>query len=243
MARAARRGPPRGLLLAVAAGAAVLTIRRRRRRTQARDDARPADLGFMRAIHAGLRRDAARLQALAPELERENGGPGAAPKGWAIFRQTLQVHHAAEDDDLWPVLRSHLTETEDLHQLDLMVAEHRGLTAAIGAVDAALAASVGVTTAAQELGDVLGDHLDHEERQVFPLLERHLSRGEWRRFLLTERRRRSPRERPEFLTWVLDNASDQDTAAVLAELPRPAHLVYRRLLRPRYQAQRRWQPA
>jgi Hemerythrin HHE cation binding domain len=243
MARAARRRPPRLLLLVVAAGAAVLTIRRCRRRAQARDDDRPADLGFMRAIHAGLRRDAARLQALAPQLERGNGRPGAVPKGWTTFRQTLQVHHAAEDDDLWPVLRSHLTETEDLHQLDLMVAEHRSLTAAIQAVDAALASGVGVTTAARELGNVLGDHLDHEEQQVFPLLERHLSRGEWRRFLLTERRRRSARERPEFLTWVLDNASDQDTAAVLAELPRPAHLVYRRLLRPGYEAQRRWQPA
>ena len=195
MARAARRRPPRLLLLVVAAGAAVLTIRRRRRRAQARDDDRPADLGFMRAIHAGLRRDAARLQALAPQLERGNGRPGAVPKGWTTFRQTLQVHHAAEDDDLWPVLRSHLTETEDLHQLDLMVAEHRSLTAAIQAVDAALASGVGVTTAARELGNVLGDHLDHEEQQVFPLLERHLSRGEWRRFLLTERRRRSARVR------------------------------------------------
>jgi hemerythrin-like domain-containing protein len=243
MPRAARRRPPRVLLLIVAAGAAILTIGRRRRRAQARDDDRPADLGFMRAIHAGLRRDAARLQALAPELERGGGGQGAVPKGWATFRQILQVHHAAEDDDLWPVLRSHLTEAEDLHQLDLMVEEHRGLTAAIQAVDAALASGVGVTTAAQGLGGVLGDHLDHEEQHVFPLLERHLSRGEWRRFLLTERRRRSPRERPEFLTWVLDTASDEDTAAVLAELPRPAHLVYRRLLRPRYQAQRRWQPA
>ena len=243
MARAARRRPPRGLLLVVAAGAAILTIRQRRRRAQARDDDRPADLGFMRAIHAGLRRDAARLQALAPQLERGNGGPRAVPKGWATFRQTLQVHHAAEDDDLWPVLRSYLTDSGDLHQLDLMVAEHRGLTAAIQAVDAALASGVGVTTASHGLSDVLNDHLDHEEQQVFPLLERHLSRGEWRRFLLTERRRRSPRERPEFLTWVLDEASDQDSAAVLAELPRPAHLVYRRLLRPRYQAQRRWQPA
>jgi Hemerythrin HHE cation binding domain len=243
MPRTARRRPPRLLLLGVAAGAVVLTIRRRRRRAQARDHDRPADLGFMRAIHAGLRRDAARLQALAPQLEPGDGRPGAVPKGWATFRQTLQVHHAAEDDDLWPVLRSHLTQAEDLHQLDLMVAEHRGLTAAIQAVDAALASGVGVTTAAQELGEVLGDHLEHEEQQVFPLLERHLSRAEWRRFLLTERRQRPPRERPEFLTWVLDEASEEDTAAVLAELPRPAHLVYRRVLRPRYQAQRRWQPA
>src|SRR5512133_594115 len=155
MPRTVRRRPPRVLLLVVAAGAAALTIRRRRQQAQARDDDRPADLGFMRAIHAGLRRDAARLQALAPQLDHGNGRPGAAPKGWTTFRQTLQVHHAAEDDALWPVLRDHLTQAEDLHQLDLMVAEHRSLTAAIQAVDAALTGGVGVTTAARELGGVL----------------------------------------------------------------------------------------
>ncbi len=77
----------------------------------------------MRAIHAGLRRDAARLESLAPQLERRGGVPADVPKGWATFRQTLHVHHAAEDDDLWPVLRSHLTGEEDIHQLDLMVEE------------------------------------------------------------------------------------------------------------------------
>jgi hypothetical protein len=153
------------------------------------------------------------------------------------------VHHGAEDDDLWPVLRGHLTDPADLQQVDRMVEEHRGLTAAIDAVDAALTGGAGVTTAARQFGEVLGAHLDHEEQQVFPLLERHLSRREWRRFLLTERRRRPPRQRPEFLTWVLDDASDEDAKAVLTELPRPAHLVYRFILRPRYAAQRRWQPA
>jgi hypothetical protein len=243
MATASRRRPPLVLLGVVAAGLAMLTARLVRRRRQARDSHRPADLGFMRAIHAGLRRDAARLESLGPRLEHPGGVPEAVPKGWATFRRTLHVHHAAEDDDLWPVLRGHLTDDQDLHQLDLMVAEHRGLTAAIEAVDAALASGVGVTTAARELGETLGGHLDHEEQRVFPLLERHLSQREWRGFLLTERRRRSPRERPEFLTWVLDDASDADAAAVMAELPRPAHLVYRRLLRPRYVAQRPWQPA
>src|SRR6266536_3640648 len=110
MLMAARRRPPRALLLAVAAGL-VLAVRWVRRRQQAaRDDDRPADLGFMRAIHAGLRRDAARLESLAPQLERRGGVPADVPKGWDTFRQTLQVHHAAEDDDLWPVLRSHLTD-------------------------------------------------------------------------------------------------------------------------------------
>ncbi len=243
MLMAARRRPPRALLLAVAAGL-VLAVRWVRRRQQAaRDDDRPADLGFMRAIHAGLRRDAARLESLAPQLERPGGAPADGPQGWATFRQVLHVHHGAEDDDLWPALRSHLTDETDLHQVDLMVAEHRGLAAAIDAVDQALAGGVGVTVAARELGAVLGAHLDHEEQHVFPLLERHLSRREWRRFLRTERRRRPPRERPEFLTWVLEEASDEDAAAVLSELPRPARLVYRVILRPRYAARRRWQPA
>jgi hypothetical protein len=243
MATPTRRRPWWALLVVGAAGLTMLTARRVRRRRQAADDDRPADLGFMRAIHTGLRRDAARLESLALQLDGRGGVPEGEPKGWATFRRTLQVHHAAEDDDLWPVLRSHLTDAQDLHQLDLMVDEHRGLTAAIEAVDAALASGVGVSTVARELGEVLRAHLDHEEQRVFPLLERHLSRGEWRRFLLTERRQRSPRERPEFLTWVLDDASDEDAAAVMTELPRPAHLVYRRLLRPRYDAQRRWQPA
>jgi hemerythrin-like domain-containing protein len=243
MTTASRRRPLWPLVLLVGAGLTVLTARRVRRRRQARDDQHPTDLGFMRAIHAGFRRDAARLESIAPQLERGDGAPAAAPKGWATFRQTLHVHHTAEDDDLWPVLQSHLTDQADRHQLDLMVEEHLGLTAAIEAVDAALTSGVGVTAAAGRLSEVLRGHLDHEEQQVFPLLERYLSRREWRRFLLTERGRRRPRERPEFLMWVLDDASDEDAAAVLTELPRPAHLVYRFILRPRYAAERPWQPA
>jgi len=148
MATAPRRRPPWALLLVVTAGLTMLTARRVRRRHQARDDDRPTDLGFMRAIHAGLRRDAARLESLAPQLEHSGGVPEDEPKGWITFRQTLQVHHAAEDDDLWTVLRSHLTDDEDVHQVDLMVAWPRSYwidspvrsSAAIGATSAIVAA-------------------------------------------------------------------------------------------------------
>jgi CubicO group peptidase (beta-lactamase class C family) len=43
------------------------------------------------------------------------------------------------------------------------------------------------------------------------------------------------------LTWILDSVGEQDAAAVLAEMPPPARLVYRRVLKPRYEAQHRWQ--
>src|SRR6266536_6460694 len=110
MASAPRRRLPPWAFLAIAVGVTLLAARRFRRWHDVRDDDRPADLGFMRAIHAGLRRDAARLESLAPQLERRGGVPADVPKGWDTFRQTLHVHHAAEDDDLWPVLRSHLTD-------------------------------------------------------------------------------------------------------------------------------------
>jgi hypothetical protein len=75
---------------------------------------------------------------------------------------------------------------------------------------------------------------------VLPLVERHLSQAQWHAFLVKERGRRKPRERPEFLTWVLDDASEADEQAVLSELPPPGRLVYRRILHPRYEAQHRW---
>jgi hypothetical protein len=68
-----------------------------------------------------------------------------------------------------------------------------------------------------------------------------MTRAQWRAFMVKERNKRPPRERPEFLTWVLDDAGERDAAAVLTELPPPARLVYRWVLRPRYDAQHRWQ--
>jgi len=227
-------------ILGPLAGAALVAgaVRLRARRAGA-DAAAPAEIGFMRALHAALRRDLARLRDAAAEL----GGSAAAPAvlaGWDAFRAQLDNHHRAEDDDLWPVLRRQLTDPADLAAVDAMVAEHQQIPPALAAVDAALRGGSEPAAAAGHLSVVLLDHLAHEERAVLPLVEQHLTRAQWRTFLHKERARRSPRERPEFLTWILDDASQQDAAAVLTELPRPARLLYRMVLRPRYEAQRRW---
>jgi len=238
-----RRQQPRlRLMLFAGIGASVLVIAMvKARRARAEAEAAHADVGFMRAMHAALRRDAARFVSVAPRLKGAERIPPTIEDGWTQFRDELVRHHGAEDDDLWPALRSHLSAPNDFHELDLMVEEHRQLQPAIDAVEDALAERRDVLAAAKPLASVLGDHLDHEERKIFPLLERHLSRREWRSFLVTERRRTPLRHRPEFLTWVLDDASERDTAAVLAELPPPGRVVYRRLLRPRYVAKHRWQ--
>jgi hemerythrin-like domain-containing protein len=195
----------------------------------------------MRALHAALRRDLSRLREVAGQL----GGPAAAPPavlaGWDAFRAQLDNHHAAEDDDLWPVLREELSDPGELASVDAMVEEHRHIPPALADVDAALRGGDDLAGPVERLSAVVLDHLAHEEGEVLPLIEQHLTRAQWRAFLHKERSRRSPRERPEFLTWILDAAGEQDAAAVLTEVPPPARLVYRQILRPRYEAQHRWQ--
>jgi hemerythrin-like domain-containing protein len=225
------------------AGAALLvagTARLRARRGSGQPDA-PADVAFMRALHAALRRDLSRLREAAGQLEGAAGAPPTVLAGWDAFQAELGNHHAAEDDDLWPLLRRELSDPSELASVDAMVTEHQLLAPALAGVDAALRGGGELTASVERLGNVLLGHLAHEERDVLPLIEKHLTQAQWRTVLHQERSRRPARDRPEFLAWILDDASEQDAAAVLAEMPPPARLVYRRVLRPRYDAQHRWQ--
>jgi hypothetical protein len=236
----ARRGR---WILAAGAGAAlavgaVIGLRGRRGPSQA---GAPANVSFMRALHAALRRDLSRLRDAAAQLDGSAAAPPAVLAGRDAFRARLENHHSAEDDDLWPVLRGELSDPGDLASIGAMAEEHRHIPSALAAVDAALRGGGELAAPVELLSAVVLDHLAHEEREVFPLIEKHLTQAQWRAFLHRERSRRSPRQRPEFLAWILDDAAEQDAAAVLAEMPPPARLVYRRVLRPRYDAQHRWQ--
>jgi len=193
----------------------------------------------MRAMHDASRRDVARLQRIVADIDADEAVEVQARQVWAELRGHLDRHHRAEDDDLWPVLRAHLTAAGELREVDRMIEEHRAIAAAIDDVDRAFAAERDMAGAMRALERTLDDHLDHEERVVVPLLERHLSRAEWRRFLMTERRRTPLRERPDFLGWVLDDATEEYADAVLAELPPPGRLVYRYVIRPRYETRHR----
>ena len=175
--KVARRG--RWVLASVAGAALVIgaVVRMRARRSSGQADT-PADVSFMRALHAALRRDLSRLRDVAAQLDTSAGAPSTVLAGWDAFRTQLDNHHSAEDDDLWPVLRRELSDPGELASVDAMVEEHRHIPAALAGVDAALRGGGELTSPVELLSTVALDHLAHEEREVLPLIEQHLTRAQ-----------------------------------------------------------------
>jgi iron-sulfur cluster repair protein YtfE (RIC family) len=217
------------------AGAAILRTRR------SSDADAPSDVGFMLALHAALRRDISRMKEATARIEDSANVPTTVLAGWDAFKTELDFHHHAEDEDLWPALRNELSDPQELAAVDTMVEEHKHIEPALAGADSAFHGTGELNQTVDALSTVVLDHLAHEEREVLPLIEQHMTRGQWRSFLTTARNRRPRKEQPEFLAWVLDDAGDQDTAAVFSVIPPPARLVYRWVLRPRHDAQHLWE--
>ncbi len=209
-----RRARKLAITVVVAAAIAIGPIGSSRRRSRRRDSG-SANTGFMRAMHGAFRRDLARLED--GETER-----------WDNFRIQLDLHHRAEDDDLWPMLRG--TVDDDL--LDSMVAEHAAMPAAVTAVDDAITRHQPTATALTELRRLVVAHLEHEEAAVLPLVEQRWTHGQWREWLLRERSKRPRAAQLDFLAWLLDGASSEDRRAVLAEFPLVGCVAYERIVAP-----------
>jgi hypothetical protein len=222
----------RKLLATLAALTMGVLVWRRQRARRTALESEPADTGFMLAMHNAFRRDLGHLEQAvdAPESSRD---------GWAVLREELEFHHGAEDEDLWPVLRARVERPQDTETIDDMVAEHARIGPALDAVSAGFDGNGDLGPAVDALTNLVRDHLHHEEQAALPLVEHHLSNADWHRFLHTERRKRG-RKGADFLCWVLEDATPADTATVLGELPPPGRLVYRHVLKPRWDARQRW---
>ena len=225
----------RRLVLPLFVALAVLAAIGRRVVRRTRQAHRPADPAFMLAMHNAFRRDLARLQAAA----QTNGGTSLSDHaGWQLLRRELEFHHGAEDEDLWPLLRDHVSDPVELDAISTMVEQHGRIEPALDAVE--IAGPMRSPSALNALRTLVDDHLIDEERMVLPLVSAYLSDAEWHEFMYAERAKRRPRERVQFLTWILDGASEADRAAVLSELPPPGRLVYRLILGPRYSRRGPW---
>jgi Hemerythrin HHE cation binding domain len=190
------------------------------------------DMTTMYAFHDALRRD---LKQIAHMEARSDG--------WDLFESLLHVHHTAEDDALWPVVREAVTgRPDDLALLADMAEEHASLEPLLETIDVALGRGDSAPASRTELAERLQQHLEHEEKAALPLVDATLSPDQWMHFGQVAAERVGP-NMPNYLPWVLDGADEDTTARVLGVMPEPVQQTYRNEWQPAYAAKDWWAQA
>jgi hypothetical protein len=184
---------------------------------------------MMYAFHDALRRD---LKQIAQMEARSDG--------WDLFESLLHVHHTAEDDALWPVVREAVAgRPDDLALLDDMAEEHAALGPLLETIDETLGRGDSAPEARAELAKRLQQHLEHEEEEALPLVDATLSLDQWMQFGQAAAERVGP-NMPNYLPWLLDGADADTTAHVLGVMPEPVRQTYRQEWQPAYAAKDWW---
>jgi len=178
-------------------------------------------------IHAAFRRDLARFDAALGEFP--DGSQERAAQlvtAWDNFAHQLHHHHQDEETIFWPAFRELGADeslTSDLggeHARMLTALDHadvivRGLSSDPSAVRAGAArAAVG------ELGEVLHEHLEHEERELEPWAAARKDTPQLKAAGV-EVRKAHKGEAGTLIAWLLDGATPDDTAALRREIPAP----------------------
>ncbi|MER7128013.1 hemerythrin domain-containing protein [Streptosporangium saharense] len=146
----------------------------------------PELLGFQ-ITHRVMRGEARRLAVLAAELT-EGGQSADATRAAAIGAYVTKLcayihhHHVSEDEVLWPVLeRSAGAEvdlrdlSDDHSELDPLLAEISGQAKVfVSTGDAARLAAL-----LTRLADMLDEHIEEEERLLFPIIRKYVSVADW----------------------------------------------------------------
>ncbi|GAA4245518.1 hemerythrin domain-containing protein [Dactylosporangium darangshiense] len=141
--------------------------------------------------HRSMRGDARRFADVTRAIA-DGSLPGTPGRARAIQQYLTSLcdgihhHHQAEDDVLWPVLREtagaevDLAElTDDHKQLDPLLDRVRAEATALAAAPADRAAAGRLSDTLATLRDLLDEHIDDEERTVFPVIRRYVNHDQW----------------------------------------------------------------
>lgn len=145
----------------------------------------------------------------------------------------LHHHHTNEDDMVWPLLRERAGLDAPL--VARMEQQHHQVDSAVAGVRDAVSAwverptadrSASLTAALSELIELLDAHLDEEERDVVPLIDRHLTREEWTAMGRAGFEKFAPAERSIAMGQMLDVATEEEARRMFAELPLPVRVLW-----------------
>lgn len=202
-----------------------------------------AEMSMNQIIHAAVRRDVARTeQALRALRDGDAERARSIQRGWQYLHDQLSEHHQQEDALVWPYLRA---EGIDPELLGAMESEHQDLADALRAGDEAIRTVVAEPTnetavAAADViaksAQVIGDHLDHEERDVEPLIRQRKDDPGWKA-VEKKFREGGPTRAGNMMAWLQDGADDRARTALRATIPPPVLAVVTALFGRRYRSE------
>ncbi len=164
---------------------------------------------LIRTVPAG---DVARAEVIAQHLDMMLAG--------------LHMHHTGEDAILWPLLLVRAAPSREL--VETMQAQHEavdGYADQIGVLAAEWRASASAVRGEQlarlveDFRAALLEHLDLEEREILPLSARTISATEWDGMGDHGVDAMTKAQLPLMFGAVLEDASDEERAMMLAKLP------------------------
>lgn len=149
-----------------------------------------ADARDMFAVHTMFRREfGAAPNLISSVADGDEQRTATVADHIALMNLILQVHHSAEDNYIWPLLRER-GGAEIASIIRIMEQQHAGIHEGYVRVEEALADWRESASAASrdalaatigELLPLLDDHLSLEETRVVPQIERYLTKSEYAR--------------------------------------------------------------
>ncbi|GIH91086.1 hemerythrin domain-containing protein [Planobispora siamensis] len=146
----------------------------------------PDLLGFTIA-HRAMRGDTRRMAVLATDLAAGRQTADAAraaaiSEDVALLCASIHHHHTMEDEMLWPVIERSAGAEVDLRDLSDDHSELDPLLEEITAQAARFAATrdaSALAPALTRLADMLDEHIEEEERLIFPIITEYVSVADW----------------------------------------------------------------
>jgi hemerythrin-like domain-containing protein len=154
----------------------------------------------------------------------------------------LHAHHEGEDQNVWPRLLERLPgQTDPL--IYTMEAQHQGLATALD--DLAVKAAHWRTTSSGQERDALAngstdlllriaEHLDMEEREVLPLIDKYLTEKEWKQVGGSGLKKMSFGQLKVAFGMILDGATPEQVTIMRDTIPRAPWMVFSLLGPPAY---------
>jgi hemerythrin-like domain-containing protein len=178
-------------------------------------------------IHAAFRRDLARFDsALASFPDGSQERADQLVTAWDNYQHQLHHHHQDEETIFWPAFRELGADealTSDLggeHMQMLTALDHADEVVRRLSGDPSAARAANARAAIGELGEVLRDHLAHEEATLEPWAATVMGEPRMKQ-ALTEVRKAHKGQAGTFVAWLLDGAEPDDVAGLKREMPPP----------------------